>query len=42
VVPKVVSGSPGKKTGIRQGDMILKINGKAVKSPQQLKGDSGR
>jgi len=37
VVPKVVPGSPAEKAGIKQGDVILEVNGKAIESGQQLK-----
>jgi len=37
VVPKVVPGSPAEKAGIRTGDVILEVDGKAVNDAQHLK-----
>jgi len=37
VVPKVVPDSPADKAGVKTGDVILEVGGKAVKNAQQLK-----
>ena len=36
LVGEVVPGSPAEKAGIESGDLIKKINGKAVKTPDEL------
>ncbi len=39
LVAEVVKGSPADQAGIKQGDIILEINGIAVRSPSGLKND---
>lgn len=36
LVAKVTKGSPAEKGGLKTGDVILQVNGKAVKGPRQL------
>ena len=41
VVTKVVPGSPADKAGIKVGDIIEKLNGKGIRSAQQLRNTLG-
>lgn len=39
LVVDVVNGSPAEKAGLKQGDIVVKMNGYPIKSPGQLRND---
>ncbi|QVL58285.1 MAG: DegQ family serine endoprotease [Simkaniaceae bacterium] len=39
LIVDVVDGSPAEKAGLKQGDIVVKMNGSPIKSPGQLRND---